>query len=148
MYDQDSLAFLCTILIPFEIGESHNYYYGRAHVDITGWLEYFIAGIANSFENVLKRLQEEDLKGATDQSAALRKLDPKQRKVLTLFQEFETITARQIGELFGFKDRASTQLCRNWVDSGFFEIVNFSNKARSYKLAKKYEELITDVENY
>jgi Fic family protein len=38
------------------IGESHNYYMGRAESDITRWLEYFVGGVAVSFENVLKNM--------------------------------------------------------------------------------------------
>lgn len=34
--------------------------------------------------------------GSSDQSALISQLDPKQRKVLELFKEFETITSRHI----------------------------------------------------
>jgi hypothetical protein len=61
---------------------------------------------------------------------------------LELFQEFETITSNQIGKLFGFKARTSAQLCHTWVEDGFIEIVDFSNKGRKYKLSKKYKHLI------
>lgn len=124
------------------IGESHNYYMGRAESDITKWVEYFIEGMAVSFENVLKRMTEEHAQGSTDQSALIRKLDPRQRKALQLFQEFETITSRQIGELFGFKPRTSAALCATWVESGFLDIVDSSNRGRKYKLSKQYQELI------
>jgi Fic family protein len=123
------------------IGESHNYYMGRAEADITPWVEYFIEGMASSFENVLKRMSEAGDKGVKDQSSVIRKLDPRQRKVLELFQEFEIITASQIGKLFGFKTRTSTGLCKDWVVEGFLEIVDFSTKGRKYKLAKQYEDL-------
>src|SRR5947208_2257867 len=56
------------------VGESHNYYMGRATADITKWVEYFVEGMAVSFENVLKRMDE--VKGSPDQSALIRKLDP------------------------------------------------------------------------
>lgn len=123
------------------IGESHNYYMGRAEADITSWVEYFVEGMAVSFENVLKRMKEFDGKGSKDQSDKLKKLDPRQRKVLGLFQEFEVITAKQIGELFGFKARTSAQLCKNWVESGFLEIFDFSNKGRKYTLSRQYKDL-------
>lgn len=125
------------------IGESHNYYLGRAEADITKWVEYFVEGMAHSFENVLLRMREASERGSSDQSHLLRKLDPRQRKALSLFQEFELITAKQIGELFGFKPRTSAQLCKDWVESGFLEIVDISNKGRKYKLSKQYEQLLT-----
>jgi Fic family protein len=123
------------------VGKSHNYYMGRAESDITKWIEYFIEGMMISFENVLKRMIEADIKGLPDQSVLMKKLDPRQRKALELFQEFETITSRQIGELFGFKPRTSAALCAAWVESGFLDMVDSSNKGRKYKLSKQYEEL-------
>ena len=122
------------------VGESHNYYRGRAEADITKWVEYFVDGMATAFENVLKRMDE--AKNLPDQSALIRKLDPKQRKALELFQEFEIITSRQIGELFGFKPRTSAALCSSWVESGFLTIVDSSNKGRKYKLSAEYQKLI------
>lgn len=124
------------------IGESHNYYTGRAEADITKWVEYFVEGMAVAFENILKRMDEAKTQGSSDQSALIRKLDPKQRKVLELFQEFETITSRQIGELFGFKPRTSAALCANWVESGFLNMVDSSNKGRKYKLSAEYQKII------
>jgi hypothetical protein len=76
------------------------------------------------------------------QGVKIRKLDPKQRKALQLFQEFETITSRQIAELFGFKPRTSSAICESWVESGFITIVDASNKKRKYKLSAMYESLI------
>jgi Fic family protein len=124
------------------IGESHNYYMGRVEADITKWVEYFVEGMAVAFENVLKRMDEAKTQGSPDQSALIRKLDPKQRKVLELFQEFEIITSRQIGELFGFKPRTSAALCASWVESGFLNMVDSSNKGRKYKLSAEYQKLI------
>ncbi len=123
------------------IGDSHNYYEDRAEADITPWVEYFIKGMAQSCEHVLERMHQKKTKGSTDQSDVLRKLDPKQRKALELFQEFDTITAKQIGDLFGFQPRTSSALCKKWVDNNFLEITDFSNKGRKYKLAKQYKHL-------
>ncbi len=124
------------------IGPSHNYYMGRAKADITSWIEYFIEGMAVSFENVLNRMQLARHENSVDHSELIRKLDPRQRKVLSLFQEFDSITSHQIGELFGFKPRTNTALCANWVRSGFLEIADPSNKARKYRLSKFYKKLI------
>ncbi|MES2213094.1 MAG: Fic family protein, partial [Pseudomonadota bacterium] len=56
------------------IGESHNYYMGRAEADITPWVAYFIEGMAVSFEQVLQRLIDSEQGGSTDQSALMRTL--------------------------------------------------------------------------
>lgn len=121
---------------------SHNYYEGRAESDITKWIEYFVEGMAVSFENVLKRMGEADAGGSPDQANLIRKLDPKQRKILQLFQEYDTVTSRQIGEFFGFKPRTSAALCAEWVQSGFLDIVDPSNRGRKYRLSKQFEVLL------
>ncbi|MFA7335424.1 MAG: Fic family protein [Candidatus Obscuribacterales bacterium] len=123
------------------IGPSHNYYIGRAEADITKWIEYFVDGVAVSCENVLKRMVEAEAEGSPDQSALLRKLDPRQRKAIELFQKFEVVTSSQIGELFEFKPRTRAQICAAWVESGFLEIVDASNKGRKYRLCQRYEAL-------
>jgi predicted HTH transcriptional regulator len=111
---------------------------GRAEADITPWVSYFIEGMAISFDKV----SEAKSQGKPDQTPLIRQLDPRQRKSLELFQEFSVITARQISDLFGFKPRTSAQLCKDWVEAGFLEIVDFSNKGRRYRLASPYEALI------
>lgn len=121
---------------------SHNYYLGRAEAEITQWVEYFVAGMADSFENVMSRMAEAEKNGNLDHSPLIRKLDPRQRKVLDLFLEFEVITSRQVADLFGFRPRTSSQLCASWVDQGFLMVLDFSNKGRKYELAKQYRKLI------
>jgi Fic family protein len=124
------------------VGKSHNYYMGRVEADITKWVEYFVDGMAASFESVLKRMAEAKIQDSADQSALIRKLDPKQRKALELFHEFEIITSRQIGALFGFKPRTSAALCAGWVESGFLTVVDASNKGRKYKLSVDYQKML------
>ena len=124
------------------IGTSHNYYDGRAEADITKWVEYFIQGMMISCENILKHMEVPQSSGNRDQSELIRKLDPRQRKALELFREFETITASQIGQMFGYKPRTSAQLCKNWVEDGFLKTVDLSNKGRKYRLANRFRSLI------
>src|SRR5438309_1068874 len=124
------------------VGPSHNYYEGRAESDITQWVEYFVGGMAIACENVIKHMTRSAVRGEHDHEAVLRKLNPKKRKALELFQQFSTVTAAQIGELFGFKPRTSAQLCKDWVDEGFLVIVNPANKNRSYGLSPAYEVLV------
>ena len=37
----------------------------------------------------------------------------------------------QIGQIFGFRLRTSAQYCKEWVESGFLEIIDFSNKGKN-----------------
>ncbi len=124
------------------IGPSHNYYLGRAESDITSWIKYFIEGMAFAFEKVVSQMMDSQDKGNKDHTALMRTLGPKQRRALELFQSYAVVTSHQVGDLFGFKPRTHTALCKKWVEAGFLEIVDPSNKARKYKLAKPYDTLI------
>lgn len=138
-YAKNLLAYYRAI----SIGPSHNYYFGRVESDITGWIEYFVEGMAFAFEKVVTQMVNSHNQGERDHSALMRTLDPKQRKALELFQSYEVITSNQIGKLFGFQSRTNTALCKKWVEAGFLEIVDRSNKARKYRLAKPYDALIS-----
>ncbi len=124
------------------IGPSHNYYMGRADSDITPWIEYFCEGVVYAFRRVVHQMEQEEKGGGSDQAVILRTLDPKQRKVLELFQDHDIITNQQVVALFNFKPRTGSKLCQDWVKEGFIEIVNPSRKRREYRLGKKYQVLI------
>ena len=126
------------------IGPSHNYYFGRAESDITSWVEYFTEGMAFSFEKVVAQMMASHEKGEKDHSQLLRSLDPKKRKALELFKGYEVVTAKQLGDLFGFQPRTNAALCKKWLEDGFLEIVNPSNKARTYRLAESFQIIVKD----
>ncbi len=123
------------------IGPSHNYYLGRAQSDITSWIEYFIQGMAFAFEKVVSQMISSKDRGQKDHSQLIRTLDAKQRKVLELFKEYDLISAKQIGDLFGFTQQTSAALCRKWTQVGFLEIADPSNKSRKYRLAEPFRAL-------
>jgi Fic family protein len=139
-YAKNLLAYYRAI----SIGPSHNYYFGRAESDITEWIEYFIGGMAFAFEKVVNQMAVVQYEDKKDYSVLMRTLDPKQRKALELFQNYKVVTSKQIGEVFGFKSRTNSALCKRWVEAGFLEIVDHSNKARKYKLTKPYDILVED----
>ena len=124
------------------VGQSHNYYFGRAESDITNWVEYFTEGMAFAFEKVVTQMMESHEKGGKDHSELMRTLDPKQRKALELFREYDVVTSRQIGDLFGFQPRTNAALCKKWVESGFLEIADSSFKSRKYRISDKFKQLL------
>ena len=126
------------------MGPSHNYYLGRAESDLTDWIEYFVEGVAFAFKKVVHQMEKSYHKGQKDYSEILRTLDPKQRRSLELFKEYEIVTSQQIGALFGFQPRTCANLCKKWVEAGFLEIVDPSNKGRKYKLAGFFRVLLED----
>ncbi|NGX31462.1 MAG: hypothetical protein K940chlam8_00832 [Chlamydiae bacterium] len=119
------------------VGPSHNYYLGRQEADITHWIEYMIKGMAVAFENVLRNMDVS--KNDPDEQQFLYKLDPKQRKVLELFLEFNEITSKQVGELFDLRPRSASALCKKWVECDFLKITDPSNKNRKYQLCNEFK---------
>jgi Fic family protein len=126
------------------VGMSHNYYMGRVEADITGWISYFIEGMAASFEKVRDQASNESAKGGKDQTGLLRNLDARQRKALALFRRSREIAAKEIGALFGFQPRTAALLCQRWVESGFLEVTDPAKKSRRYRLNDVYEAMLKE----
>ena len=125
------------------VGSNDDYYEGnRASADITGFLEYFISGMADSFAKVKSHAEKAKETGQTDQSATLRSLNPQQRQALQIFFDREQIATKDIAEFFAISPRQARHLCNKWVESGFLIISDAALKTRSYTLAPPYETLV------
>ncbi len=126
------------------VGESHNYYFGRAEADITGWIAYFCAGMAEAFANVrLKATEAARQTGDTkDHSARLRELDRRQRQVLSLFRDARYATTKEIADLLRIHRRSALDVCKKWVGEGFLLQHGSANKSRKYELAARWADLI------
>jgi predicted ArsR family transcriptional regulator len=90
--------------------------------------------------------QEEALRitrvGLPAEPAALRQLDVRARRVLSLFAKAEVITAVDVAQLFGFSDRATRHLLQELVAEGVLAVTNTSNRARAYELSEVYRKFI------
>jgi DNA-binding MarR family transcriptional regulator len=69
----------------------------------------------------------------------LRSLDAQQRKVLTLFEQAREVTAKEIAELLGVRQRSAAGLCQRWSSEGFLVVANASKKARRCRLNDELE---------
>lgn len=118
----------------------HNYYEGRETADLTGWIEYFVRGVADVFERIQVRTQTTNSR--KDFSEEMRQLDVTQRKILELFTEFQEVSSMQIAEYLGMSQQSARLLANRWVDDGFMIITNYSRKARKYRLAERFEKLV------
>jgi Fic family protein len=118
-----------------DIRDSHNYYFGRATAEITSWIEYFLTGMSESFNKIEEHLERE--KSKADNEEALKNLDARQKKIITLFDKSNFITSKDIEKLFKFSDRTARQLIQKYTQIGFLEAVDKSKKNRKYKLATK-----------
>ena len=124
------------------VGESHNYYFGRAESEITDWIVYFCSGMADSFAKVRLKASESSQRGQTDQSHFLRELDQRQKQVLSLFTNNKYITTKEVSELLGIHRRTALNLCNQWCDEGFIIQHGQANKSRKYELASKWLGLL------
>lgn len=124
------------------VGPSHNYYEGRAESDLTHWIRYFCAGMADAVESVEKHMNVAEHRGYQDDSEVLRQFDPLQKIVLILFKKEKYLTNQQISEVLQISTQVGALLCKKWVASGFIEYANSSKKARKYQLTKEFEDLI------
>jgi len=126
------------------VGESHNYYFGRAESDITHWIEYFCAGMAEAFANVrLKAAEAARQPGdSKDQSALLRELDQRQKQVLSLFKKSRFVATKDIAELLHIHPRSALNLCNKWIEEGFLLQRGTSKKTRRYELAARWTTLL------
>lgn len=121
------------------IGDSHNYYLGRAEADITKWIEYFINGMYIAFKSVYNKAKEQ--KNTKDEIKVLRELDTKQRQILNLFETQKYVSSKDVAEFFKFSPRTARQLVSDWVKSDFFIAIG-EGKQRKYQLNTKYEEIL------
>ena len=125
-------------------GPSHNYYFGRAEADVTGFVAYFCRGMAEAFAAVRTQAVQAARRGAQDRSPLLRRLDPRQRRLLDLFRRQGTATAGEIAAHLGLSPRTVAALCRDWLAEGFLSLQDPSRKGRSYRLGSEYERLVTE----
>lgn len=121
------------------IGDSHNYYLGRAEADITKWIEYFINGMAEAFKSVYAKAKEQEK--SKDETKLLRELDTKQRQILDLFASQKYITTKDIANFFKFSPRSARLLALEWTNKAFF-IAQGEGKQRKYCLSEKYEKIL------
>jgi Fic family protein len=122
------------------VGESHNYYLGREVAEVSGFVEYFCVGMADAFAKVRARAESAGLSVRPDSSSWMRELRPVQRQVLGLFMQNKVATANEMKEYLGLTSRQMRGLCSKWVAEEFLVIENASRKARSYRLAQRFEE--------
>ena len=111
----------------------HNYYEGRVEADLTGFISYFLSGMAEAFQ-AIKLAATKSSFPSIDESDYLRQLDPRQRKLIPLFKKQGSATASEMAEALKLSPRTIVALCRQWIVSGFLEYADPSRKARSYRL--------------
>ncbi len=120
----------------------HNYYDGRADADLTPWVEYFTHGVADVFTMAANEALELAEQAPSPEPPDVRALDSRARRVLALFADRTEVTSRHVADLFAISQRAARDAISGWVDDGFLEIRDRSNRGRSYGLSAVYRKYI------
>ena len=117
------------------VGDSQNYYEGRVDADVTGFVAYFCAGMAEAFTNVRAQAQrtQENL-NQSPISSIPRELSSQQRKVLSLFLRTKYVTARELAIFLSVSPRSASELCGRWVKQNFLVVANSSKKCVAISL--------------
>jgi Fic family protein len=123
----------------------HNYYEGRAEVDLTPWLEYFLATLAAVFTAAREEALLAAREGRTAEPEALRRLDPRARVALGLLAHRDRITARQVAQALGLSDRMARVLLAQWVEDGWLVVADASRRARAYAASAGYRQFIGNL---
>ena len=122
----------------------HNYYFGRNDCDITQWIEYFISGLAEVFEEAAKVVEEKSLEYTRVEPELIRRLDPDQRIVFTkLAFESSWISTSDLRKwLTHLSDRTIRDRIKKWIEADFIRPRDSEGqRVRSIILAPEYEEL-------
>ncbi len=123
----------------------HNYYEGRAEADLTPWMEYFIGTLKNVFNMAKKEAQRCAEAGIPAEPEEIRRLDPRERIVLSLFMEKEQITSSDVAKALAISVRMARVLLRKWVIQGWLVVSNPSNRGRSYGLSAIYRQYVDSL---
>jgi len=129
-----------------DVGGHHNYYFGRADADLTGWLNYFVGTLAEVFESARQEAAQYARSGLTVEPDGLRRLDHRARTVLALFVRREHITSADVAVALGLSERMARVLVAAWVSDGWLVVADSSRRARKYSLSERFRSLVVPAD--
>lgn len=129
------------------MGLNHNYYFGRNEADLTPWLEFFISGLTEVFQDAANIVKEKCAEFARVEPKLLRGLDVYQRPVFAqLAFKYNYLTTSDLRRLTGFADRTVRDKLKKWIEEGFIEPTDpNAQRVRAIKLTKKYQKLADEM---
>ena len=124
------------------VHKHHNYYEGRAESDLTGWIEYFTALLAEVFTAAKDEALKYAKEGIPLEPQLLRRLDRRARVILGLFAGKDVVTTQEVAAALGLSERMARNLLSGWVKDRWLAVANASKRARAYKLTAIYRQFI------
>jgi len=130
-----------------QLGLHHNFYFGRNEANLTPWLDFFVEGLAEVFQEAASIVVEKSAQMTKIEPELIRKLDPQQRMVFAqLTFKQDTITTSEMRELLHLSDRSIREKIGHWRQAEFIEPRDLDAKrVRSIKLTEDYERLAQEI---
>lgn len=130
-----------------QMGLHHNYYFGRNEANLTPWLDFFIAGLADVFQEVAEIVKIKSIEFMRVEPQLLRSLDIYQRPVFAqLAFRRDFLTTSDLQRLTGFADRTVRDKVRQWIGQGFIVPSDpHSQRIRAVRLAPKFRDLAEEI---
>lgn len=130
-----------------QMGLNHNYYFGRNDPDMTPWIEFFVSGVAEVFEEAAWIVDKKSREYMAVEPELLRGLDPQQRVVFAqLAFKFNWMSTTDLRNLLGLSDRTVRERVKTWISQGFVcPRDEAAERIRSVTLGAAYQELAQQV---
>ncbi|MDA8234272.1 MAG: Fic family protein [Clostridia bacterium] len=130
-----------------QMGLHHNYYFGRNEADLTPWLEFFIVGLAEVYQEAAEIVKIKSAEFTAIEPKALRELDVYQKPVFAqLVFKYEQLTTTDLRRLTGLADRTVREKVKKWIENGFLIPADpKAQRIRAVKLAPKYQKLADEI---
>ena len=130
-----------------QMGLHHNYYFGRNEANLTPWLDFFVHGLSEVFQDALNIVKEKSIEFIAVEPKLIRELDVYQREVFAqLAFKFNYITISDLVRLTDLADRTVRDKVKKWIESGFIEPYDSkAQRIRAVKLTPRYQKLANEI---
>ncbi|MCK4261329.1 MAG: Fic family protein [Halanaerobiales bacterium] len=130
-----------------QMGLHHNYYFGRNEADLTPWLEFFISGLNEVFQEAATIVQEKTEEFTAVEPKFLKELDVDQRAIFAqLSFKRNHLTTTDISRLLGLANRTVRERIKKWIDIGFLQQSDpDAKRIRTVTLSSKYQKLAEEI---
>lgn len=130
-----------------QMGLHHNYYFGRNDCDITPWLEFFVAGLAEVFGEAAELVEEKSREYTAVEPELIRALDPHQRIVFSqLAFRYNWASISDLQRWLNLSDRTIRDKVKRWIKEGFLMPRDKERqRIRSLVLTPEYQLLVEQI---
>ena len=144
-YDKNLNAYYMNL----QMNLHHNYYFGRNCADLTDWLEFFIGGVMEVFQDSSRIVIRKSEEYTSVEPEGLRRLDAEQRLVFgVLAFRRESVSTSDLRQLLGLSDRTLRERLKSWIEHDFLTPKSeHAQRIRSVTLSVQYREIAESIQD-